>query len=74
MNLDALMRKITKADYPVDVFRVSVFKGDTSELYTAQATLRGDGQNYSASGLDSLKALEELDRLLHSLKCPTCGR
>jgi len=59
----------------LSVYRVSVSKSDYSTLYTAYALLRGkNGREYSASGDDVMDALLELEKVLLSLVCPTCGR
>lgn len=74
-NIDTIMNRITKADFPVDVYRVSVYKNDYSTAFTAVAVLRGsESKSYSAGGNTTVSAILELEKVLRSLVCPTCGK
>lgn len=73
-DVSYIMRRITTMINP-SVYRVSVSKSDYSVFYTAYAVLRGnDEREYSANGDSVIDALLELEKVLRSLVCPTCGR
>lgn len=73
-KITELMNKITKWENP-SIYSISVEKRDYRTGFTAHATTRGeDSKSYSASGNSVLDALQEMEKLLSSLVCPTCGR
>ena len=57
------------------VYRVSVWRNDHNTQFRVSGDLRGEhsGKSYSASGKTPRDALLELERVLKSLTCPTCG-
>ena len=71
--IEKIMNRIVRMK--PDVFRVMLWRNDTDTLWHTSATLRAaEGRTYAASAGTAELALKELEKVLLSLTCPTCGR